>query len=269
MSAEIAVHGVRRARRAVTLWVVSLGALVTLMMSAYPSVRSSASGLNELLDQYPDAFKAFVGVSEIDYSTGAGYLRAELFGLTLPLLLIVLAIGRGADAIGGEEERGTLALLLAQPVSRTRLLLEQAGAVAAIVGLVALGLWGVTAAGATAWGLDVALADVAAGVVLATLLAYGFGALALLAGALTGSRGRAIAVAAAAAVATYLGDSLAEIVSVPSQWRWLSPFAYYRDARPLGDAGFAWVDAAVLAAFAAFGVGAAVVALRRRDVAGG
>ena len=39
----------------------------------------------------------------------------------VPLLLLIAAIGAGAGAIAGEEERGTLDLLLSLPVSRRRL----------------------------------------------------------------------------------------------------------------------------------------------------
>ena len=45
----------------------------------------------------------------------------------VPLLLLVAAIGAGARAIAGEEERGTLDLLLSTPVSRRRLALEKLG----------------------------------------------------------------------------------------------------------------------------------------------
>ena len=38
----------------------------------------------------------------------------------LPLLLLVYAIGAGSRAIAGEEESGTLDLLLAHPLSRRR-----------------------------------------------------------------------------------------------------------------------------------------------------
>ena len=47
----------------------------------------------------------------------------------VPLLLMIAAIGAGAGAIAGEEERGTLELLLANPLSRRRLVLEKTAAV--------------------------------------------------------------------------------------------------------------------------------------------
>ena len=60
---------------------------------------------------------------------GAGVF--ELFSLMAPLLLIVFSIGAGASAIAGEEDRHTLELLLANPVSRCRIVLEKLAALVA------------------------------------------------------------------------------------------------------------------------------------------
>jgi ABC-2 type transport system permease protein len=53
------------------------------------------------------------------------------------LLLAILAIGFGAGTIAGEEERGTLELVVSHPVKRTRIVSEKAlvfGAIAFLVG---------------------------------------------------------------------------------------------------------------------------------------
>lgn len=47
----------------------------------------------------------------------------------------------GAEAIAGEEERGTLDLLLAQPVPRRRLALDTFAAVASLIAAPGLILW--------------------------------------------------------------------------------------------------------------------------------
>jgi len=97
------------------------------------------------------------------------------------------------------------------------------------------------------------------------LLAGVFGAAALAVAGLTGRRGLAVGSATALAFATYLLDSVAGIVPALEPWRWLSPFAFYRDGDPLG-AGFAAADAAVLAALVLVAAAAAVLGFRRRDI---
>ena len=42
-----------------------------------------------------------------------------------PALFLVASVGNGAGSIAGEEERGTLDLLLSEPLSRTRIAVEK------------------------------------------------------------------------------------------------------------------------------------------------
>ena len=104
-----------------------------------------------MVDDYPDAFKAFFGLGDnVDYTSAIGYLNGELFSFMVPLLLLIAAIGAGARATAGEEERGTLELLLANPISRRRLVLDKLAALAAeLCGLV-LVLWPSSSGGGTA-----------------------------------------------------------------------------------------------------------------------
>ena len=123
------------AERALVWWSLGLIGMSTLMIAVYPTVRDNPD-LNEMVKDYPEALKAFIAFGgDLDYVSGAGYLGSELFAFMVPLLLLIAAIGAGARAIAGEEERGTLDLLLANPLSRRRLVLEKLAAVAVEVTL--------------------------------------------------------------------------------------------------------------------------------------
>ena len=64
-------------------------------------------------------------------ASGTGYWAAFILA---PLVLLIFAIGAGAGAVAGEEERGTLDLVLAHPVRRRDFVLQR---FAALVGLIA------------------------------------------------------------------------------------------------------------------------------------
>ena len=194
----------RDARRALVWWSLGLVGMAVLMTAVYPTIRDNPE-LDKLVDQYPEALKAFIGFGGgIDYATGAGYLGIELFSFMVPLLLLVAAIGAGARAIAGAEERGTLDLLLANPISRRRLVTEKLAALAAELLILALVLWLALLVGVAAFDLDVSAAHLAAATASATLLAVAFGAISLAAGAAAGRTAVAIGVSAAGAVAAYL-----------------------------------------------------------------
>ena len=264
---DIAIRAVADARRALAGWCVAVGLLVVALAAAYPSVRDQAASLTELLENYPDALKAFMGLEDVDYASGPGYLRAEMFGFTVPLLLLVLAIGRGASAIAGEEDRGTLDLLLATPVRRGRVVVEKAAGMAGVVLLVAAVLWAALAGAAAGFGIGVAPWRTAAAVFETALLAIVFGTVALAVGAATGRRGVAVGVATALAAAAFVLESLARILDALQPWRWLSPFAYYRDADPLAR-GLPPRETAILVAIALVATAAGVAGFARRDVRG-
>lgn len=265
MLRNVVLKGLRDVRRGFAWWSLGLVSLAALMVSVYPAVHDNPS-LNKLVQDYPQALKGFIGFGgSVDYLTAAGYLGSEVFALMAPLLLLVSAIGGGAGAIAGEEERGTLDLLLAQPLTRRRVVLEKlVSLVVELTGL-ALVLWLALVVGAAAAGMDISAWKLGAAVLLLLLLALLFGALALLAGAATGHRARAIGIVTAVAVAAYLVNSLAPLAGPLKPLRPLSPFYHYSVGDPLRDGLAPW-HALVLLAAAAVCAALAPFALERRDL---
>lgn len=259
------VKTLRDARRAIGWWSLGLIAMTALMIAVYPSVRDNPD-LNTMVEDYPDAFKAFLGLGEnIDYTSATGYLNSELFAFMVPLLLLIAAIGAGARATAGEEERGTLDLLLANPISRRRLVLEKLGALAAEIALLASVLLLALVVGVETIGMSVSAAHLAAATLAAALLAFAFGAIALFLGAALGHRGAAIGITAACAVAAYLLNSLAEIVGFLEPLRGASPFYHYATNDALRS-GLAVEHVGFLLLLSAAAIVAAVVAFERRDL---
>lgn len=220
-------------RRTMLWWSVGLIGLVAMIVSVYPSVRDN-SGLNKLAQDYPEALKAFIGFGgTVDYTTGAGYLGTELFSFMVPLLLLFVSVGAGARAIAGEERSGTLDLLLANPISRRRLVLEKLGALVAELALLGFVLWASLAVAAPLVELHVGVGKLAAVTLDAALLALVFGTLGLLVGCATGNKTMALAAPAAAAVAAYLVNGLGALVHALEPLQKATPFHLYTSGDPL------------------------------------
>jgi ABC-2 type transport system permease protein len=259
---SVLTRTLRDAGRGLVWWSVGIGAYVLLTVSVYPSIKDNAD-LERAVKNYPEALKAFVG-GELDLTSGPGYLDAELFSLMVPLLLLVYAIGAGARGIAGEEEAGTLELLLSHPISRTRLTLEKAAAMTLQIGVLAFAAFAVVAAGAKLVSMEIGAGRIAAACLAVYLLALGHGSVALLVGAATGKRALAIGVSSALAVAGYMLDGLSRIVGALEPWRVLSPFDWMGDPLRKG------VDLRGTAALLALALGAAALApllFDRRDIA--
>ena len=87
-------------RRAIFWWSLGFVLLTTAIISIYPSVRDSPE-LDELTRRLPAGLKALIG--ERSLTSPVGYVQSRLFQLMVPLLLLVVAIGQGADAIAGRN----------------------------------------------------------------------------------------------------------------------------------------------------------------------
>jgi ABC-2 type transport system permease protein len=257
---------IRDQRRALTWWAVGLFGTVLMYAAVYPSIRDNAETLNEYLESFPEVFReAFLGEG-VDFATPAGYLSTELFGFFAPLLLLLYAIGAGARAIAGEEERQTMDILLATPVPRRNVVAHKFGAMVLGVVLLCAVLWISVAVVGPPFDLTIALGDLTAATASVALIAIAFGALALAIGAATGRRSLAIGLSAGIAAATYLFDVLAPSVDAIAWLQELSPFYYYGDNQPLLN-GLDPLHALVLALVAAVAFGYALFAFERRDVA--
>jgi beta-exotoxin I transport system permease protein len=88
-------------RRAMVGWAIGLAVVAAIYAAVYPSIQQSAGDLNAYLEKMPEAFKNVVGEN---YTSPAGYLRAELFAVLGPILFLVYAVGAGGRAIASEEE---------------------------------------------------------------------------------------------------------------------------------------------------------------------
>jgi ABC-2 type transport system permease protein len=256
-------RSMREERRSILGWLAGLVGFSVVMLAMYPTVSGNKS-FSKLLDAYPDALKKLFSLS--DYTTGAGYLRTEVFSFMAPLLLAILAILWGSDLVAGEEERRTIDILLANPVSRRRVVTEKWLALVTGVTLLSAGLELALGLLGPAFRLHVGWAPLTAVVLGSGLFALAFGTLALATGAATGSRGVARGVATVLAVATYLLSTLAQLVG------WLRPVEsaslwYHALGTDPLSSGFHLGHLLVPALAAAALAGLAVLGFERRDLA--
>lgn len=261
MNHTVALIDLRVRRRPVIGYALGLGAYAFAIVALYPSFENDTS-LDQLAQSSSTLMAAF-GVNG-SLTSPAGWLNANLFNNFLPLILIVLTVGYGSWCVAGQDETGLLALTATLPTTRGRLILDKSIALAAQAFPAVLVTYLCVLAGR---GFDLRVGGAAlVGTCMAMLLlAIDFGALALLIGALTGSRGLALSVSSAAAAAAYLISSLAPAISWLHPFRFASPFYWALGNDPL-QAGLPIGAALALGATAGALLVAAAIALRRLDL---
>ncbi len=251
----------RRLRGQILGWGIGL-ALYGLMMGALFASIISMEGLEEMLASYPPEVMAFFG-DAISMTTPAGYF-GTYYSSYMPVILGIFAVSAAAALLAGDEERGTLDLVMAYPVGRGALFWGRALGFAVALGLILLiGYLGWLAALPVS-GMDISPLELLRPFVPLYALMLLFGALSLLLSLLLPSARMASMTAGGLLVANFLlmglanlSDSLRPIVE-------LTPFHFYQ----LGDAmdGFKWGWALGLLAVSLLLAAAARLLFGRRDI---
>ena len=250
-------------RRSLIWWAIGIILLALYTAGLYPYIATPA--FDQYLSQLPEAVLALLGGS-FGLSTIEAYLHSYFFVMMGPLIFAIYAIAAGSGAIAGEEEKGTLDLLLANPVPRWRVVVEKFAAMFVGTMILAFFLWFGLALTVAFINVELDLWLLAQACVSSALAGFSFGALALALGGLRGSRGLSIGVTVGATIIAYLLDSYTSLVKEIEPYKVLSPFYYGSNARPIFN-GLDLSHAAVLVAVSLVCAAIAVVAFERRDVA--
>jgi len=244
-------------RVAILGWGIGLGLLMTAgFATASPVLLATYASIAPLFRFLGDVYAI---------QTPEGYITFRYLGATVPLILSFWPILAGARLLRGEEEHGTLDVLLATPQTRLRLLLEKIGALVIALFLIALLFaLGAVAGEASLQRIDVVRA-LLAGLNL-SLLAFFFGMVALLISQFTISRGAAVGGTSGLLLLALLLDIIGREVN--GSWvQYFSPFYYYNLNRPLISSFHDQPLAALLlAALAVLCVVLSLVLFARRDI---
>ena len=254
-------HTLRRLRGQILGWGIGL-ALYGLLMGAMYDTLISIEGIEEMLASYPKELWAFFG-DMMNLNTPEGFF-GTYFSSYIPIIVGIFAAGAAAGLLAGDEERGTLDLTLAYPVSRTGLFMGRVLAFATALGLILfiayLG-WAVT--------LPMNSMDVTAGALLLAFvpmwaLLFLFGALALLLSLLLPSARMASMTTGGLLVANFLLLGLANLNDDLQPIMDLTPFAYFQGGDALVDVKWGWILGLTAAALLLCAL--AWFLFRRRDI---
>lgn len=241
--------------------------LMSLMMLAFwPSIENSSADYENMIESFPDALLDMFG-GEVDLNTLHGYLALELFGMFYPFMVLGFSVYYGARLLAGEEDDGTLDVLLATPVARWRVYLDKFLALVvytlAVMAATYLGLvLGAILVGA---GDELHLGKTLAAILQLGLLGLFFSGLAMALTATRRARGMALGIALGLAAGTYLLFTLSDAANIPEALTWFSPWYYY-DGVTVIRQGLTIGHSAVLVGVTVALAAAGMVAFQRRDV---
>ncbi len=254
-------------RRSIMFWSLGVALLSLIMAAAYPSIRDTGDEFDAYIESLPEGLQETFGLTGASIGSPEGYLTSQLYSNMYPIVLLILGIGLAAWIVAGSESDGTLEMALANPVTRVRLAVERILGMWLVVAWVTVVSTLMLVAVSPVFGLDEGLpwwALWSAGL-QSYLFALVISALSFAVGAVSGSRGLAIAVGAAVAVLGFLLQALSSVAEILESARWASPWYWLLRDNPVvtaPNAMNALLPLALALVFAAVGV----AVFNRRDL---
>jgi ABC-2 type transport system permease protein len=246
-------------RRGALTWALVLGLYSAALVATFPTF-GDVEQMDQLMRMYPEGMREAFNIE--DMGTPEGFMDSQVFSLA-PLALAFFPILASAGAIAGAEERGTIDVLLGNPVARWQLVVGSFAATAiSLLGIVA-GVGILTWGTAVLFDVDLTLGTTAQAVLNLWPICLFFSGLALLCSALFHRRALAVAIPGVVLFAAYLLDVLGRVSDDLEDLRPASVFYYYGSA--IKD-GIDWGNFAGVTLVALLFVILAVLAFSRRDI---
>jgi len=256
-------------RRSVAMVGIGIGLLIFFVASLLATQFNTPTSRMEVAvqaTQMPVLFRGLLG-EPIHVELMGGFLSWRLLNF-MPIIVGVWSAMALAGTLGGEGSRGSLEMLMSEPLSRPTIAVEKlvahvAGMAVAVL-VISLITWVATVLFATLPGDEVALAAVLGQLVWVGLVALTAGAVAFALGPLLG-RGGAAGVASAFLVGSYIVNGYAEAIPFLESLKPVSIFSWTAGHRPM--AGISdWASVAWLAVACVAIMGVGVVVFVRRDL---
>lgn len=245
---------------AVLGWGIGMALFGSMYIGIWPEMSAQIGDLADL-----SIYETFA----IDMGTFGGYI-ASVVVQYIPLLVGVYAIVASTGTLAGEEDRGTLELLLATPLPRWQIVTVKAIAISVVALLIVIiaGIGDALTLSAVRSSVETDVTPLQFfGVVLNSWpITFAFMMMGLFFGAYLPNRRVAVSVLATIFIASYFVKILASLVDSMEFIKYVSLFNYFDTSADVFDVGVQASDVLILLMVGLACFGLAVVSFQRRNV---
>lgn len=252
-------------RNAIAGWGLGLVLFAAMYLGIYPEMVDQI----QLMDLSDISFYQAMGV---EMGTFEAYVGSSVIQFAA-IILAIYALLSGTGALAGEEDAGTLELLVVAPIPRWQIVAMKALALAVVLLAILL----IAGAGSVATfnaietqvETDVTGGDIFVAVLSIWPIVFTFAMISLFLGATLPTRRAAALTVTVLFIASYFGKGLLGMVDSLESLRPLSLHYYFDTSSALLREGVRPGDAGVLLAVSVLFLGLAVLSFQRRDVTTG
>jgi len=225
---NIYLKSLRDYRIAILGWGLGIGLLIFVVLASFPSLVETAAARASLVSLGP----SFAWIAEpIKIDTPGGYATFK-YGFTV-LVMALWPILASSRMLRGEEERGSMDVLLSMPRGRGRVALEKLAAIWTALVLMGVLIGLLTYAGGMRVNADYSFGDAMLSGLNLALICGVFGSLALLISQFTQERGTAAGLTSGLLLIFIVLDMVHRVIPNTEWISRLSPIYYYNLNKPL------------------------------------
>ncbi len=261
------------------LWARIAHRIVAEVLAAFADLGIGVEAIRQIIFQGPgQVMQALMGGGDVRIDRAADLLSVAYVHPLTQTILCIWAIGRASAAIAGEIDRGTMELLLAQPLRRYQVIAAHLAVDAVTIPSLAAAIWLGTCTGSWLAGFlgvegamhVVPLAFLPALLSVALLL-FAASGLTLAVSAAGRSRNRVLGAVVLVALVQFLVNVVGQLWPPMEPLRPLTVFYYYQPQPMILNAAWyadaaVWSRLGVLAAAGMAGYAVALVIFCRRDL---
>jgi len=237
----------RRLRGLMLGWGIGVALYGLMMVSLFSSI-SEIEGLQDLMNSYPEQLMAFFGGAEfLAITTPRGYLSTYFYSY-MPIILGIFATGACSGLLVRDEEGGVLDLILAHPISRTKLFWGRLLGFLTVTLVILLASWLSWLIPSGRSGMDLTWLEFLLPLVPLLVQMLLWGMLALLLSMLLPSGRMASAVTAGLLVGNFLINGLANTNDDLSALVKFTPLYYHQGADAIDGVNWQWAGILVAVA---------------------
>jgi ABC-2 type transport system permease protein len=243
-----------------------MGLYALLVFYLYPTMK--AAGYEQTFEKMPESIKALAGLQDLPPGLGLSletFVSLEFMSFWAALVAIYAVFAAGG-IVAREVERGTMDLILAQPLSRTRLVLSKLAVFVTGVGIIALGSFVGMLAGIVLTSERVSLGNTALALFQGWSLVLAVGSYSLLFSCLTLDPRRTLLLSGTITAAFYILNFTAPALK---SYTWVGRFSlfHYFAPEPILRTGHPdWWGLAIFWGLALLCLALSLAVFRRRDI---
>jgi ABC-2 type transport system permease protein len=257
----------RREARGLLGWAVVLALLVQPLVGMYRLMMNSDSmrEIQRMIDQLPAAIQSMIG-GGLQLNTLDAWLQAEVFGIVIPLAVLVYTALASLGVLTREMDSRTMDFLLSLPVRRSQVVLGRLTGLALNLLLLHVALWGSVGLAVTFIGETPNWTTYALVLANQWLIFVALAGLLVLLTVWVDDYQKGLMATVGVGLALFFLPHLI-VPDTPVSWlRSLSLFHYYQPAEVLRSGSLPTLDVAVLAGVAAVATGLAVWLFERKQL---